>query len=84
MVEEGQALTYSEKLAQRLASKPAEALRGLKRILRSAENLPLDEALAFEQQTFQQVVVGENALASMKRCQAQYDAEKPIADVHGY
>ena len=84
VVGEGQALTYSEKLAQQIASKSAEALRGLKRILRGAENLPLDEALAFEQQTFQQVVVGENALASMKRCQAQYDADQSIAEVHGY
>ena len=84
MVEAGQAVTCSEELAQRITAKPAGALQGLKRILRGAENLPLEQALAFEQETFQQVVVGEEALASMKRCQAQYDANQSIAEVHDY
>ncbi|MEP5569322.1 MAG: enoyl-CoA hydratase/isomerase family protein [Halioglobus sp.] len=84
VVEKGLALTSSEELAQRVTSKPAAALQGLKRILRGAENLPLEQALAFEQETFQQVVAGEEALASMKQRQAQYDANQSIADVHGY
>lgn len=84
LVEEGEAISCAQQLAQQLASKPADALKGLKHILRGAENLPLEQALVFEQETFQQVVVGESALESMKRCQGLYDDNKTIAEVHGY
>ena len=84
LVEAGEAMSCAQQLAQQIVSKPAQALQGLKRILRGAENLPLQQALAFEQETFQQVVVGKGALESMKRCQRLYDDDNTIAEVHGY
>lgn len=84
VVEEGTSLACAQELAERIAGHSAEALQGLKKTLRGAQNLPLDQALVHEQETFQQVVVGETALAAMKRCQQAYDAGESIAQVHGY
>ena len=84
LVKKGEALSCARQLARQLALKPPGALQGLKRVLRRAENLPLEQAMAFEQETFQQVAVSESALAAMKDCQQQYDADQSVAEVHSY
>ena len=53
-----------------------EALAGLKRILASACDLPLAEALRYEQSVFQSVVVTESAREAMQSAQSRYDREQ--------
>jgi enoyl-CoA hydratase/carnithine racemase len=70
--------------ARDLLDKSPEAVSGLKRILRRAEDLPLTDALAFEQATFQEVVRTSSALEAMQACQAAYDSGEGVAEVHHY
>jgi enoyl-CoA hydratase/carnithine racemase len=60
------ALSAALACARRLLAHPPAALRGLKRILRRAEELPLSQALAFEQQTFRQVLAAPGTIDAVK------------------
>jgi len=73
----GRALDDALELARELAAKSPAALAGLKRILASAGDLPLGEALRHEQAVFQSVVVTPEARVNMQRAQSGYD--EPIA-----
>lgn len=84
LVNEGESMGCASGIASQLAQKSPEALAGLKRILRRVENLPLDQALEFEQAVFQEVVTSETALVAMRACQAAYDRGESIASVHDY
>lgn len=84
LVPPGQANQVALEMAGALTKKLPQALVGLKKILRHAENVSLNEALTFEQTTFQEVVAGKGALAAIKTIQAAYDEGKSIAEVHDY
>lgn len=68
--------------AQRLASRPPEALAAIKRILFESEELPLQEALANEQQHFQRVARAPAAIETMAAVQARYDAGELPVDIY--
>ena len=76
LVEPGASLAAAMTVARGLATKPQKALHALKQILRRAEELPLAESLAFEQDIFQQVAVSDDAVRGMKSVQAAYDRAK--------
>jgi enoyl-CoA hydratase/carnithine racemase len=73
VVDQGASDSRALKIANELILKSTAALAGLKRILRRAEELPLSEALAFEQQTFQEVVSIDSTLSAMKHYLATTD-----------
>jgi len=68
--------------ARRLASRPPEALAAIKRILFESEELPLQEALANEQQHFQRVARAPNAVERMAAVQARYEAGELPVDLY--
>jgi enoyl-CoA hydratase/carnithine racemase len=84
LVERGQALAKAQQLAAQLTQKSPDALAGLKRILDYSDEHPLADALAFEQQTFQQVVVTEPAMAAVAAAQQAYDSGGSVNELHNY
>lgn len=84
LVKQGEAVTTATELAQLMAQKSGSAMSGLKSVLRRAENLPLADALSFEQETFQQVVAGAEAHAAMKAVQEEYDQGVSVSEAHHY
>ena len=74
VVEPGASLAAAMTVARGLVKKPPMALHALKRILRRAQELPLTESLAFEQDTIQQIAVTDDAINGMKSVQAAYDS----------
>jgi enoyl-CoA hydratase/carnithine racemase len=84
LVDSGESVDRAQEIAAGLVQKSPAALAGLKRILRRAEDLPLSEALEFEQKTFRDVLNSDGALQAMKVCQTAYDAGASIAEVHDY
>ncbi len=79
---EGTALDEALAWARRLASRPAPALATLKQMLVAGDNLPLDQALAREQELFQKIAVTREAADGMKRIQDRFDAGESIRDVY--
>lgn len=73
VVATGQALQASLELARELAEKSPAASAGLKRILANNDDAPLHEALRYEQEVFQSVVVTESARVGMLTTLAAYD-----------
>ena len=84
LAKRGGAIAEALEIAERLASKPQEALRGLKRILNDGAEMPLQSALEFEQSVFQSIVVTEKARTEMARVQAEYDSGETVASVNQY
>jgi enoyl-CoA hydratase/carnithine racemase len=82
IVPEGEALASSLRWATRLASRPPAALATLKQMLVAADDLPLDQALAREQQLFQKIAVTPEAAEGMKRVQERLDAGETFRDVY--
>jgi enoyl-CoA hydratase/carnithine racemase len=80
LVSAGQALASALELATELAQKPPAAVAGLKRILANSDNAPLTEAMRYEQEVFQSVVVTETAVAGMQKVQSEYDEDSGSAD----
>ncbi len=80
---DGQAVRVSLEWAERLASRPAGSLRALKQMLLDTDNLHLNDALANEQKLFQGVATPPEALESMGRVQARFDAGESVRDVYG-
>jgi enoyl-CoA hydratase/carnithine racemase len=72
LVERGQALSASLKLAEALTKKSSDALAGLKKVLAVSDNEPLASALKNEQKVFQAIVSSKEALSGMKQVQKQY------------
>ncbi len=73
VVPTGQALQVALGLAKELAEKSPTASAGLKRILAKNAEVALREALRYEQEVFQSVVVTDPALSSMLKVQSAYD-----------
>lgn len=73
VVAAGQALPAALEQAAELAARPPAALVGLKRILSMNDSLPLAEALRYEQDVFQSIVVTDRAIAGMEAAQNRYD-----------
>jgi enoyl-CoA hydratase/carnithine racemase len=84
LVAAGQALATATELARDIAAKSPAALKGLKKILAFNDGAPLAQALVHEQEVFQSVVVTDDAVASMKAVQAQYDLGVSIAEFNHY
>ena len=70
--------------AQQLLLKSAVALSGLKQVLNASEVLPLDQALAFEQENFIKLVGTDLARQGMQKTQQAYDRGETIAQVNHY
>jgi enoyl-CoA hydratase/carnithine racemase len=83
VVAAGQAVSTAIEWASRLADRPPAALAGLKAILNANDDLPLADALAFEQRTFQSVARSKEAIARMRTIQARFDAGESLRDVYG-
>lgn len=80
VVPKGEATRYAVNWARRLASRPGDSLRVLKRMLLDAQNRHLDDAMPNEQNLFQSIAGTPPALAGMKEKQARFDrGEKPRA-----
>ena len=62
---DGPVLPDAMSVAHRLAAKPAKALAHIKRLLRSAGDTPLDEALAAERTLFCDLMISDDAIALM-------------------
>ena len=62
---DGPVLPDAMTVANRLAAKPAKALAHIKRLLRSAGDTPLDEALAAERMLFCDLMISDDAIALM-------------------
>jgi len=84
LVEQGQSLAVALELAAELKHKSAAAIAGLKRILSNADSAPLGEALRYEQEVFQSVVITDGARAGMEATQGAYDRGETIAAVNRY
>ena len=82
IVPKGSAIETSLQWAKRLASRPATSLAGLKKILVNAENHHLNDALAQEQELFQQIVRTPEADQRMKQTQDRFDAGASIREVY--
>lgn len=82
LVPQGEARGTALAWAARLASRPAPALATLKQMLVAADNLPLDQALAREQELFQKLAVTPDAAQGMKRIQDRFDAGETLRDVY--
>jgi enoyl-CoA hydratase/carnithine racemase len=82
LVSEGQALACALELATELAEKSPTAVAGLKRILAASDDTPLTEAMRYEQEVFQSVVVTEQAVAGMQKMQSGYDNGLGATDVN--
>jgi enoyl-CoA hydratase/carnithine racemase len=80
IVSEGQALACALELATALSEKPPTAAAGLKRILAASDDMPLTEAMRYEQEVFQSVVVTEQAVAGMQKIQSGYDNDLGATD----
>jgi enoyl-CoA hydratase/carnithine racemase len=81
IVPNGQALAAALEMATALTGKSLAAVAGLKRILAMNDDVPLGEALRYEQEVFQSVVATEQAVAGMEQRQSQYDTEsRPARD----
>jgi len=78
VVPKGKAVEVAVAWARRLATRPANVVAVLKQVLRASDTLPLDQALAKEQELFQQVVRTPAALATMAEVQARYDRGEPM------
>jgi enoyl-CoA hydratase/carnithine racemase len=61
VAEKGRALAEAQELAAKLASRPAEAVRAVKRALRAAGDLPLSEGLDVERGLFLDVTMTADA-----------------------
>jgi enoyl-CoA hydratase/carnithine racemase len=83
VVAPGHAVEVSLAWAARLAERPRASLRALKKMLNDAENLPLVQALANEQQIFQGVARSPEAIEGMRRTQARFDAGETPRQVYG-
>ncbi|MEP5765704.1 MAG: enoyl-CoA hydratase/isomerase family protein [Halieaceae bacterium] len=79
LVEEGGAEREALAWAQQLAAQPVEALRLCKQTMADCQELPLQEALQREQQTFQQSA--QPALDMIRAQQARYDAGATTAEL---
>lgn len=84
LVEQGESLSAALELASELKHKSPAAITGLKRILANADGAPLGEALRYEQEVFQSVLITDTARAQMLAAQGAYDRGESIAQVNGY
>ncbi len=75
VVPAGQALPVALEWARELAAKSFAASAGFKRILAKNDEAPLREALRYEQEVFQSVVITDQARAGMLETQAAYDRD---------
>ena len=82
VVPTGQALGAALDLAIALAEKSPNAVAGLKRILATNDDAPLSEAMRHEQEVFQSVVVGDQAITGMEKAQAEYDSDFSAAEIN--
>jgi enoyl-CoA hydratase len=62
----GKALDRALEIARRLASRPPEAVRYIKRLVRNATETPLAQGLALERNLFLRLCISEPALARMR------------------
>jgi enoyl-CoA hydratase/carnithine racemase len=83
VVAQGEAVRAAVEWAQRLAARPAASLVAQKRVLKAAQELPLAEALAVEQQHFQTLVRTPDAVERMREVQARLDAGEAFRDLYG-
>jgi len=79
LVETGGAEQEALNWARQLAALPADALRLCKQTMADCQELPLQEALVREQETFQ--VSAQPALAEIRRQQQRYDAGETTASL---
>jgi enoyl-CoA hydratase/carnithine racemase len=84
VVATGQSLAAALAMAASLAEKSPAAVAGLKQILERNDRVPLDEALRYEQEVFQSVVVSGVAVAAMESTQSAYDDGCSIAEANRY
>lgn len=83
VVPTNRAIDESIAWAKRLASRPAGALSAIKRMLNEGDDLHLTEALANEQQIFQESARTPGALEGIRKIQARFDAGEAIRTVYG-
>ncbi len=83
VVPKGRAVAVALEWAATLASRPANALATLKRILIENDDLNLTEALKTEQQLFQGVATTPESIQTMRTIQARFDRGESIRAVYG-
>ncbi len=79
----GAAVETALEWARRLAERPAASLVAEKKILKAAQELPLAEALANEQQLFQSLALTPEGAEGMRRVQARLDAGESPGHIYG-
>ena len=67
----GSALDRAMEIARRIAAHTPESVGYIKRLVRGAATMPLDQGLALERNLFMKLCIGEPALARMKAYEAQ-------------
>jgi enoyl-CoA hydratase/carnithine racemase len=83
VVPTGKSVEVALRWAEELASRPAAALVGLKRILNANDEQPLTEALATEQNVFGEVARTPEAITTMRAIQSRFNAGESIRGVYG-
>jgi enoyl-CoA hydratase/carnithine racemase len=78
----GEATAAAVAWARRLATRPPAVVRVLKQVLLASDTLPIDRALAKEQELFQGIARSPAALEAMAEVQRRYDAGEPMQAVH--
>jgi enoyl-CoA hydratase len=67
----GKALDRAMEIARRLATHTPESVRYIKRLVRGATAMPLEQGLALERNLFMKLCIGEPAIERMKAYEAQ-------------
>lgn len=83
VVPAGKAVEVALEWAATLASRPAKALATLKKILIGNDDMNLTDALTNEQRLFQSVANSTEAIQTMRRIQARFNAGESIRAVYG-
>lgn len=82
VVPKGKALAVALEIASHMATLPAPALAGMKRMLYEQEDLHLTAAINNDQKISQTLFVDTVATDNMKRIQARFDAGEPLPKVY--
>jgi enoyl-CoA hydratase/carnithine racemase len=83
VVPAGKSVETALEWAAILASRPAKALATLKQILVDNDDMTLSDALGNEQKLFQSAAQTPEAIATMRKIQARFDAGESIRAVYG-
>lgn len=82
VVAAGEARTVAISWARKLATRSPAAIAAVKQALTATETLPLDRALAREQELFQQVVRSPRGIAGVERVASRIESGERMRDIY--